>query len=334
MIKFLILLLCCLNLAAQVHDVRVYIHPDLNQHSTPEVIRRMEVYTDDLNYILAKNTTHRLNFVGVIWSLTEPISQMPIDGFSRRENFDINFSITKTPADRQSSGTPVYFGDDITIQTWFREIYDPNNLPTKQISDDYLLQLHILIHEFGHIFGAAIGEYYSSWLFSDNTGIYPILPPINPYAREDVFWNKRYDFLTDPLLTFPAGGHWGSWTRAQYLDFVQFSRLSAMLINRGLRYPTWSADEASFLTIEVARRGQVLTNARVRLFVDGQIVLDGRTAPNGRISMKNPLAMFKKIGIIKVEHGFDMTADYVSWWDIQFAGMNGLNELVYFVGID
>jgi hypothetical protein len=200
---------------------------------------------------------------------------------------------------------------------------------------DYCLQLHILVHEFAHFLGVAIGEYYKLYDVYDQTGVYPILPPINHWDSDDIYWHSRSDFLTDPMLTF--GFAFGdSQSRKDYTDFVQFSQLSSLILNRNLRFSTWLIPAAQYIEIQAVRNGLPLKNAHVRIYLNNILTFSGLTGNNGTVVLNNFLHGNDggQIAIVKIEHGFvGVGAAWISHWDCQKAAMLGYNKMVYRIGL-
>lgn len=313
------------------HPVDLYVTPEF-RYSDQEIVRRMSFYVNDLNKILAKNTNQRLYLTGVIHRRdATPTQTTPLVGFNQNQDFKVNFSIKKLPWWQQSSGYPTWnSNDDVYIdELTFRDIYDvfdPDFVDDYAKNYDYGLQLHILIHEFGHFFGIAIGEYYNGWAHSDTTGIYPVLPRIDPLSGDDVFWNRdRPYYLTDPMLTFGFSLP-GVYSRKDYTDLVQFSPLSVALLNRGLRHPTYDAPVSSKIRIKVLRNGAPVANAKVRLFIFSNVFVGQyNTDADGTVILDNFLNSSTQIAIVKVEHGFvGVAASYISIWDMQSYGMIGI----------
>lgn len=311
------------------HPVDLYVTQDFS-YSDQEINRRMSFYVNDLNKILAKNTSQRLYLTGVIYRRdASPTQTSPPGGFSQNQDFKVNFSIKKLQWG-QSSGYPTWnSNDDVYIdELTFRDIYDvfaPDFVSNYWQNYDYGLQLHILIHEFAHFFGTAIGEYYNGWAHSDATGIYPVLPQIGALNHDDVFWRRdRPYYLQDPMLTFGFSFP-GVYSRKDYTDFVQFSPLSAAILNRGLRFPTYDVPVASKIRIRVLRGNAPVANARVRLFVHSNILIGQyNTDSSGYILLNNFLNSSTQIAIVKVEHGFvGVASSYISHWDMQSYGMSG-----------
>ena len=311
------------------HPVDLYVTQEFG-YSDNEIVRRLSFYINDLNKILAKNTNQRLYLTGTIYRQDAvPTQAAPLGGFSQNQDFKVNFSIKRLQWG-QSSGYPTWnSNDDVYIdELTFRDIYDvfaPDFVSDYWKNYDYALQLHILIHEFGHFFGVAIGEYYNGWAYSDATGIYPILPPVGALNHDDIFWRRdRPYYLSDPMLTFGFSFP-GVYSRKDYTDFVQFSPLSASILNRGLRFPTYDVPVASKIRIRVLRNNVPVTNANVRIFIYSNVLIGQyNTDTNGYILLDNFLNSSSQIAIIKVEHGFvGVASSYISHWDMQSYGMTG-----------
>ena len=334
------LILCASICLAQNHPVTLFVSPQFN-YSNQEIISRMSSYIADMNKIYAKSTVHRFYLSGQVYRTVEPqTGSTPPGGYSADPNFPVYFSIIPLPAWQQSSGYPAYNSDGscVIASLTFRDIYnvyDPSFVNSYQKNYDYCLQLHILVHEFAHFMGVAIGEYYKLYNIQDQTGIYPVLPTINVWDNNDIFWHSRPDYIPDPMLTFGFSFNFVQ-SRKDYTDFVQFGQLSSLIINRSLRFPTYPVPTTQFIEIQAVRNNIPVKNARVRIYLNNVLTYSALTHINGAVIVNNFLHGNDggQIAIVKVEHGFVPTgAAWISHWDCQKAAMLGFNKISYRINL-
>jgi len=189
-------------------------------------------YVDDINTILAKNTARRLLFdpeTGIILTSSKPQTDsarfpLPTEGFEIWAHASYTSSTLSHGgyAGMDRSGAGVLAG-----LKWTR-LYDPDNLTTNQVKD-YAIQVDHMLHEMAHVFGAGMGEYYNLTSITDTTGVEPFLD-IRLSNPADGFWSDKPDFRTDPLLNLATAS-----TRTEYLATVQYSNLTAFIINGNYR---------------------------------------------------------------------------------------------------
>jgi hypothetical protein len=122
------------------------------------------------------------------------------------------------------------------------QIYDPSTLVSGSTElDEYWKQITAVIHEFEHVFGAGMGEYYSARDFDDLTGVAPLYD-VDYFNAADPFWATHSDFWPDPLLR----NNWNNYRIGNptdlpaLLDSVHFSSTSRGIINGCYR----NADDA------------------------------------------------------------------------------------------
>lgn len=244
-------------------------------------------YVQDMNTILSKNTQRRLVFdpqSGIILTATKPHSDsarppLPTQGFEIWVHAIYTDKALSYGgyAGIDSSGAGVLAG-----LRWTR-LYDPDQLTAEQVLD-YSIQINNMLHELAHVFGAGIGEYYNLATIKDTTASEPLLD-INLNAPADPFWSNKADFLSDPLLRLTRAP-----SRQQYLNTVQFSALTAAILNSDYRngVPSFT----SFTLQVVDANGQPVPFANVKVWnVQGgapyssQILWDVVTDENGRVTL-------------------------------------------------
>lgn len=154
-----------------------------------------------LNRCFDKNT-NRLFVVGDL----KPADQIPQYGAASmvlpHRSFRLHLSLQPyAPANTQFMGN----GDHLISMPWNGDKLDT-------------ITLNRILHEAGHAFGVAIGEYYGCRTLKDFTGVQPELK-VSALFKDD-YWNKRPEWLRDPMLL-------GN------VEDPTWSPLSALVINSG-----------------------------------------------------------------------------------------------------
>lgn len=264
------------------HVVKFYLDPVLvTDMEYAKVI--LPKYVADMNTILGKNTNRRLVFdpeTGIIITSTKPHTDsarppLPTQGF------EIWVHAVKT--DRQTSyggyaGVDISGAGVLAGLKWTR-LYDPENLDGTKLFD-YSVQLNNMVHELAHVFGAGIGEYYSLANVTDTTNTAPLLN-IKLSDPQDAFWSDKRDFIRDPLLQITRAN-----THSEYLDAVQFSNLTAAIINGDYRNDLTSFENYAVQVLDES--GQPVAGANVKVwsvYNTSELVFDGTTDENGQITL-------------------------------------------------
>jgi hypothetical protein len=189
------------------HRLRFFLHPDLVAGISPEQLQaRLSQYAAHLQTIWHRESLRRLTFDPV--TDISIVSATPFSGSASSPLPEYGFELW-AHAD-SSNGSPYgsnggFTAIDITGAggadgMHWTQIYDPSTLATGSTElDEYWKQIDATIHEFEHVFGAGLGEYYSAKGFDDLTGVAPFYD-VDYFAPADPFWNARADFWGDPLL--------------------------------------------------------------------------------------------------------------------------------------
>ena len=324
---------------AKVHSFKFYLDPSLvsNMEFAKAVLPK---YIADMNSILAKNTNRQLMLdpkTGIILTGTEPHSNnaaypLPVDGF-------------EIWAHAVPSSYPVSYGGYAGIDKsgagviaglkWTR-LYDPDHLQGDEVAD-YWTQVHNMLHELAHVFGAGIGEYYNLSFVKDTTEVSPQLD-INLLDPNDSFWEDKTDFLADPLLQNPVrASNLGPFSsREALLAFVQYSPLTAAIINGDYRNSVPTADLSEILVKVVDGKGAPVEKANVKIWsvigdssYQSLLMADTFSDDEGQISFawggsSMPHNVYDFLRLIKVyKDGYAATAKYVSIFDVD------ITKLVY-----
>jgi hypothetical protein len=268
----------------KIHTIKFYLDPALltDMEYAKTVLPK---YVADMNTILAKNTNRRFEFdpeTGIIATDKKPQTDsgrppMPTEGFEiwAHAVWTGQASSYGGYAGMDLSGAGVLAG-----MRWTR-LYDPDALQTADVLD-YSIQIDHMLHEFGHVLGAGIGEYYSLAYIKDTTNTTPLLD-INLNTPGDPFWSDKPDFMKDPILR-PTRAT----SREEYLSLAQFSDLTATIINGSYRNGVPSFEQFTIQVLD--ENGLPVSNANVKVWnVQGvspfvsQLVTDGLTDENGQI---------------------------------------------------
>jgi hypothetical protein len=315
----------------KVHVIKFYLDPLL----VPDLQFAKQVlaqYVDDMNFILQKNTDRRLVFdpeTGIVLTTTQPHSDwapppLPVDGF------EIWAHVVRTGNTTSYGG---YAGIDFSGAgvlgglKWTR-LYDPAQLTAAQVAD-YWTQINNMLHELAHVFGAGYGEYYRLASIQDTTSVEPFLN-INVFDQNDSFWSDKADFKTDPLLWNPVqvGLAGSSPSREALLNFAQYSRLTAAILDGSYRNAAPSVDLSNIGIKVVDESGLPLESANVKIWsvpgaypFNAQLLVDGFTDSAGELHFAwggpaNPHNSYDFLRLIKVfKDGYTASAQYVSIYD-------------------
>jgi hypothetical protein len=220
-------------------------------------------------------------------------------------------------------------------------LYNPDQLTPNEVLD-YWTQINNMLHELAHVFGAGIGEYYNLSNIQDKTGAEPLLN-INILDQNDPFWSDKPDFMTDPLLKNPAQSNIAgqSDNRENLLNFVEYSELTAAIINNNYRNGTPTVDLSQINIRVVSEDGSPVESAEIKVWsvigsfpYPAQLMVDDFSNTDGKLSfawggMSNPHNSNDFLRLIKVyKEGYTAPAKYVSIFDADIAKLvDGINFL-------
>lgn len=295
------------DLALEQQTIKFYIDPNL----APDMDFARTVlpkYVADMNTVLAKNTRRQLAFdpnTGIILTSTKPQTDSATPPLPR-EGFEIWAHITQTTYPLSYGG---YAGIDrsgagVLAGLYWTRLYDPDHLASAITVTDYTIQLDHMLHEFAHVFGAGIGEYYNVASITDTTNTAP-LQDIRVNDSGDPYWSDKLDFMTDPLLRFT-----GTASRSEYLQRVAYSNLTAAIINDDYRNGIASFDHYTVQVVD--QGGQAIAGAEVKVWSvrassphTSQLLYDGATDENGQVLVAwggagNPHNVVNLLRLIKV----------------------------------
>jgi hypothetical protein len=267
------------------HRLRFFLHADLvGGLSTEDLQARLAQYATHLQTIWHRESLRRLTFnpaTDITIVSTDPFSlsatpPLPEYGFELWVHAKFaNGSIYGShggDAVLDSSGAGGADG------LYWTEVYDPSTLaPNSTELSEYWKQIDAVTHEFEHVFGAGLGEYYNSGDFDDASGIAPLYS-IDFFTPEDPFWNSHSDFWGDPLLRGAYDNYRLGNPNAlpALLDAVHFSATSRGIVNGCYRnadgpfagITRTALPDLSRIQIRVvdATTGQIIPSATLRIW--------------------------------------------------------------------
>jgi hypothetical protein len=222
------------------HRLRFFLHPDLVAGlSTQDLQARLTQYAAHLQTIWHRESLRRLIFApatDITVTTANPFSNnafppVPEIGFELWIHADwSNGSVYGSNGGFIALDVSGAGGADGMHWT---QIYDPSTLaPGSTDLYEYWKQIDTTTHEFEHVFGAGMGEYYSARNFDDATGVAPLYD-VDYFAPADPFFAMHPDFWADPLLR----NAWDNYRTGNatalpaLLDAVHFSGTSRGIIN-------------------------------------------------------------------------------------------------------
>lgn len=208
---------------------------------------QLQKYVSDMNIVLAKNTTRRVSFnptTGIVLTTEVPYSSSCCaSGLTMpRHDFTVMVHIQKTlnGATITSGGSTALHSDGSGVISGMRwpKIHDASTLSTALEHGDYWRQVYTMLHEFGHLFGVATGEYYHIGSVRDNTNVEPKYEINSLNGANDPYWSERTVYFRDPMNGNVMGNTFFSpvaTTRELALQHTRFSPLSAKIISNSYR---------------------------------------------------------------------------------------------------
>ncbi len=327
------------------HHLKFYLDPAL----VPDLAFARTVlpkYVADMNLILAKNTDRRLVFdpaTDIILVTSEPHSNsavppMPVSGF---EIWAYAVRTTNVLSYGGYAGIDDSGAGVLAGLKWTR-LYDPETLRPSEVPD-YWTQINNMLHEVGHVFGAALGEYYNLITVRDTTGLEPKLD-VSAYNPSDLYWSDKPDFMTDPMLwNLSRDNGYAVFTdRASLLNTVRYSALTAALINGDYRNSAPTVDLNNIQVNVVDAQGQPIEGAQVKAWTvmstspnQTSVLADLSTDADGYTSFSwgaanNPHNVYDSLRLVKVyKDGLMAQARFVSIFDADIVRLvNGIDTLI------
>lgn len=166
-----------------------------------------------------------------------------------------------------------------------------------------------ILHELGHVFGVAIGEYYKSANVVDLTGVNPPLK-VSSYRNDD-YWSLRESWKQDVMLNILAGN-------------PTWSPLSKLVIDRGV----WRLSGPPLPDITKIPIKSEYKKAKIKIYrfskytgfdlmdqsesnEDGEFVLDWQTNPSVAISQDQMRKIIINDSAVKGISIFDVQLEYL-----------------------
>ena len=187
------------------HDLRFFLSPDLVGGMDPDELKsRMVQYAGDINLVFGKQTNRLFLFdpdTGITVTDTQPHTGSA--GVLPEEGYELwaHAVLTDNPTYGTYGGHMSYdiSGAGVAAGLKWDAIHNPSTLVAgTEGVEQYWRQIDHVVHEFEHVFGAGIGEYYSLASVDDMTGVAPVVDIRK--TPSDPFWGQRQDYFTDPLL--------------------------------------------------------------------------------------------------------------------------------------
>jgi hypothetical protein len=226
------------------HRFRIFLHPGLAQGlERSRLDSLLSCYVEDLNTIFSKNTCRRFDFDPAIDLVVT--DSPPAFGYYPGDLPEGHYDLWAivTPASQSSvpysHGGNMSFAEDgsgVAAGLYWDAVHDRTALSNSPPDDwalwNYWRQIHNLAHEVAHVFGAAVGEYYTLRYVQDTTGEPPLqdLQQYGTTGTEGPYWSEHADYWTDPMLMWTPYLPWSELIRG-----VRFSQVSAAMINSGYR---------------------------------------------------------------------------------------------------
>jgi hypothetical protein len=280
------------------HRFRIFLHPALAQGiERPRLERLLGYYVEDLNTIFAKNTRRRFDFDPatdlVVTDSPPSIGYYP--GDVPEENYDVWAIVNPDSSSHDGYMSYALDGAGVAAGLYWDAVHDRTLLSNAPPSDrnlvNYWQQIHNVAHEFGHVFGAAIGEYYSLRNVPDLTGEAPVqdLEYYGYSGRYSPFWLEHVDYWSDPMLMWTPRLAWGD-----QIGAVRFAEVTAAMIDSGYRraYPiSRYVPDLSLVSVNVQTgTGQPIPETLVKVWkvmahspYSAQLIYSGTSGSDGSV---------------------------------------------------
>lgn len=336
MLKFVLylLFLCQITKSEGVPLVFYVDNRFLYTQSRQEIVNNLSNYIIHLNKILAKTTNKHFTFEKLVFKKHGLRISSNYSTYFPTDHYELWVDIDKSEYPFSYGGYFSYNtgGEAVLAGLSWCKFYDKpkNNYETR----DYWGQITVLLHEYAHVFGAGIGEYYSLINIPDRTGELSI-HNLDITDQSDAFWKNKRDFINDPLM-------WNVYNRPllgfptninQLLEKTCYSQITSFFINGNYRYPVINPrlpTKVRFLVI--GDRGQQLEDVKIEIWkmsyfqdtidkIIGHDSIDYEWDVNS-ISIDN--LRFAKV----YKEGYEPQSLYFSVYDIQWAFFTGRDKLV------
>lgn len=224
------------------HTIRFYVPTSWQSYGLATLNNCFRLYVDDMNYVIGKNTNRWLRYrqiESIIFTDTPPhtgYAYPPLPEYG----FEIWVYVRQSTIGRSYGGLASLdvSGAGVVDATYWMQPFDPSTVVWGTGLQDYWTQIHIMLHEIAHMFGAGVGEYYNLCVVNDTTGVAPIQNiNCNTLGANDPYWADKPDFFHDPLLRSAVDA--GYTTKSSMLSYTRYADLTADFFNNAYRnsYP-------------------------------------------------------------------------------------------------
>ena len=319
------------------HRFKLYIDPIL----VPDIQfakENLPKYIADMNYILGKNTNRRFNFnpeTDIIFTTVKPQTDSCL-GNAPGVGFEVWAHVQPSvnpdyPYSYGGYGSCDMSGAGVLAGLHWIRIYNPDELTAgSNQTRDYWVQINNMLHEFGHICGAGLGEYYNLARVDDSTGTEPLLN-IRLYDVNDAFWSDKKDFYPDPMLMSAYNNSLNGYpkSRSDLLARTKYSDLTAAIVNGNFRhFPTL---DYSNLQLEIVDQGtgMPIPDVNIKMWkVKGTsgnpatLTQESVSDETGKFlfdwgTLGNPHNNYDFLKLVKVyKDGYESSAKYISIFDV------------------
>lgn len=323
------------------HIMKFYLDPTLvpDMNFAKEVLPK---YVEDMNYMLSVNTNRQLMFdpeTGIVLTETQPHTGTA--GSLPTHDYEIWAHAVYTDYQISHGGHMSFdvSGAGVMAGLNWTTIFDPDTLVANTTEmRDYWTQIHHMLHEMAHIYGAGMGEYYNLIRVDDTTGVDPILD-IRLDDPDDSYWSVRTNFFADPLLQNIYNKSYFAFPTdlTSLLQKTLFSDLTAAIMNGDYRNPPISFPMPDFDNIRLRvvdsnqnpLHGVNVKIWNVRTFPPyvSELILESTTDLSGELIFAwggtgSPHGNYNHLRLIKLYHGESTPkAFYVSSFDAEEISM-------------
>jgi len=270
----------------QTHRVKFFLDPGLAGVNpgdpVPQSLKdNLTQYFEEIRTILERQTVRQFVFDAdgdVSVTTTQPHSQSyqgttPLWQVQNHEIW-IHARLTDNPAYGTYGGNAGLdqSGAGVASNLRWDQVYNPSTVTVGNATEQYWRQIDHIVHEFEHVLGAGIGEYYSLNFVNDNTGVGPDMDiALRGDISHDPYWSTRTNYLADPLQLNAYNNEFiGRPTTLQDLrDKVRLADTTVAVLDAGMRGRAQeSVPDMQNVAVEVrdAATGALIPSAALRVW--------------------------------------------------------------------